>query len=444
MRARGYLPLVLLLAIVMLAVGCGHVPEKPLPSGVVQIDVWHPWGGTQADAFKAITDAFIRTHPNIRVRLLYTPNDLSANQKFFTAVAAKMPPDVSLVDGPQVAQWAEQGALTPLDERIKAAGIKPSDYFTPCWKQNFYEGRVWAMTYCADPNFAFGWNKKDFRDAGLDPEHPPQTLEEMDEFAQKLVKRDGGKLRRIGIIPWMQFGYANSIFTWGWAFGGSFYDEKTKTITADDPKIVKALEWMCSYAKKYDVKRIGVLQSGFSTQQQNPFYIGKLSMQCLHISSLKDIELYAPKGFEYGASFIPSPASGEQHSSWIGGWCFAIPKGAKHPNEAWEYVRWLSATPEGTYRVAKEAGLLPGYRKSHYFSPNVKKPPFYDTFLRILQETRHQRPVMPAQAFYMSALDRAVDMAIHGIMTPKDALKEARVDTQAELNKVLAGRRKIK
>ncbi len=421
--------------------GCTRAPREPIQTaGVTQIDVWHPWGGTQADAFRDIAREFEKRHPHIRVRLLYTPNDLSANQKFFTAVAAGMPPDVIMEDGPQVAQWAEQGALSPLTERLRSNGLGEKDYFTPCWNQNFYEGEVWALTYCADPNFGFGWNKKDFRDAGLDPERPPRTLKELDEMAQRLEKSEGGKLRRIGIIPWGQFGYANSLFTWGWAFGGSFYDPETRTVTADHPRIVQALEWMCSYARTYDVNRIGTLQAGFTSQEQNPFYIGKLSMQCLHISSLKDIELYAPKDFEYGVTFLPAPEFGEQRSSWIGGWCMALPKGARNPDAAWEYIRWMTSTPEGTKIVAQKAGLLPGFRRSAYFDPSVKKPPHYETFLAILRETRHQRPVMPAQAYYMSALGRAVDMAIHGLMTPKEALEEARRDTQKELDRILAGR----
>lgn len=406
----------------------------------MRIDVWHPWGGTQADAFKAITEEFNRKHPNIRVRLLFTPNDLTANQKFFTAVAAKLPPDVILVDGPQVAQWAQQGALEPLSSRIAMAQIEPGDFWEPCWKQCFYENEVWALTYCADPNFAFAWNKNDFREAGLDPERGPSSLEEMDAMAARLVKADGDKLRRIGVIPWGQFGLANSMFTWGWAFGGSFYDEKNRRITADDPKLVKALQWMCEYAKKYDVDRIGILQSGFTAQEQNPFYIGKLSMQCLHISSIKDIEMYAPKSFDYGITFIPGPAGGETHSSWVGGWCMAIPKGCAHPEEAWQYIRWVCASADGSDKVAREASLFPGYRKSLYYTSPHSSAKHYQSFLSILQETRHQRPVMPVQAFYMNALGRAVDMAIHGRMTPAEALREARVDTQRELDRVLAGK----
>ncbi len=58
-------------------------------------------------------------------------------------------------------------------------------------------------------------------------------------------------------------------------------------------------------------------------------------------------------------------------------------------------------------------------------------------FLRILEECRHQRPVMPAQAYYMGALQRAVDSARYGRKTPRQALRDARIETQRELGLVL-------
>ena len=403
------------------------------------ITMWHPWGGTQSQAIEAVVSAFEKAHPGTEVRPLFTPNNLSNNQKFFTSVAAKRPPDVIFVDGPQVAEWAEQGALTPLDDWIAAEGISVDDYFVPCWRQNEYRGRVWAMTYCADPNFAFVWNKEDFRKAGLDPSLPPTSIPQMDQYVRTLNKRQGEgprrKLVRIGLIPWGQYGSANSLFTWGWAFGGSFYDPERHLVTCDDPRIVKALEWMCSYARDFDIDKIASLQAGFGTAELNPLYVGKLSMGCLHISGIEDIRKYAPS-LEYGMTYIPAPPGGEQHSSWVGGWCMAIPKGCRHPKEAWELIRWMCADAEGTTIVAKETGLFPGYRKSPYLEA-VRDKPGYGMFLKILEECRHQRPVMPAQAYYMGALQRAVDDAIYGKKSPRQALIDARIETQRELDLVL-------
>lgn len=424
--------------LLLICLGCGSRPTNSSKGSAVSISVWHPWGGSQKERLAEVIEEFNRCHPDIKVRPVFTPNDLDSNQKFFTSVAANKPPDVIFVDGPQVAAWAEQGALQPLDRYIKEYDIKPSDFFEPCWNQTSYRGKIWAMTYCADPNFAFAWNKRVFRECGLDPEKPPTSIEELDRFNDKITKIEGGRIVRIGIIPWAQFGNANATFTWGWAFGGSFYDPDNYKITANDPKVIEAMEWMTSYAKKYNPNTINAFTQGFGSRDQNPFYIGRIAMQCLHISQIDDINTYAPD-LDYGLTYIPAPKTGEAHSSWVGGWCLAIPRGSKHPEQAWEFVRWCCRDPKGTEAVGKMQSLLPGYRKSPFLD-EVRTRRGYGEFLKILEACRHQRPVMPAQSFYMGSLERAVDYSIYGRMSPKQALNSSTRETQTELDLRLAGR----
>ena len=159
-------------------------------------------------------------------------------------------------------------------------------------------------------------------------------------------------------------------------------------------------------------------------------------MMCLHIGSIADLARYAPN-LDYGVTTIPAPPDGEQHSSWVGGWCMALPKGAANREAAWEFVRWLCASKEGTKLVGEETGLFPGLSTSPYLA-SVRGKKHYSTFLNILQECRHQRPVMPVQARYMRELTRAVDAAVYGKLTPEEALKRAKEATQRELDTVVA------
>jgi multiple sugar transport system substrate-binding protein len=425
--------LVATLALVACAASCAW--RRDGADGKTVLRVWHVWGGTMAEGFTKTVDAFRDSHPDIDVRLVFAANDLATNQKFFTAVAARRPPDVIFVDGPQVAPWAEWGALESLTARCKAAGIAQDDYFAPCWRQNLYRGDVWALTFCADPNFGFVWNKQAFRDAGLDPERPPTTMEELDAYAERLTKEEQGAIVQIGLIPWAQYGGANSMFTWGWAFGGAFYDYERDRITADDPRVIDALRWIGSYAEKYGVGRIGALQQTFGSAEQNPFCAGKVALMCLHISGVQEIDRYAPD-LDYGVGFIPAPPDGEQRSSWVGGWCIAIPRGAKNQDAGWEFMRWLCHDPEATRLLGENTGLFPGLKTSPYFD-QIRDKPYYGAFLRILEECRHQRPVMPVQAFYMRALERAVDDVIYGKRSPEAALAKARESAQRELDLVL-------
>ena len=435
-KAMRTMLLLLMLCLIPASLSCR---ERQKQGGRVTISVWHVWGGTLNEGLERLKADFERAHPDIELNMVFTSNNLSTNQKFFTAVAAGKPPDVVFVDGPQVASWAEWGALAPLTERMKEAGISSDDYFAPCWRQNAYEGNVWALTFCADPNFAFAWNKESFRQAGLDPDRPPRTFEELDAYAERLTIREGDRLMAIGFIPWAQYGMANSMFTFAWAFGGDFYDYEKRRITAHDPGVMRALEWMVSYAKKYDVTRVSSLQQGFGTQEQNPFITGQVAMQCLHLSEIQNILRYAPQ-LDYGLSSLPTPAGGEERSSWVGGWCLAIPKGAQHPDEAWEFLRWACHDPDGTTSAWQNLKLLPGVKDAPCME-EIRKDPRNSVFLKIMEECRHQRPVMPAQALFMRELDRAVSAAIHGKKSPRNAVEEASNNTQRELDLILAGHR---
>lgn len=412
--------------------GCGDA-ETDADSVV---NVWHPWTTDIGDNFLQALDLFEQQHSEIKVRPLYASNNLSSNQKLFLSIAGGVPPDVTFVDGPQVAEWACRGALEPLDEYIQAAGIEEDDFWSPCWKQTVFDGKVYALTFVADPNFAFFWNKEVFREAGLDPESPPETLAEMDAMADAITEFQGNKLVRIGLIPWSVYGNANSIFTWGWAFGGRFYDYENNKITADDPKVIEALKWMVSYARKYDIRKVSSLSAGFGTAEQDPFLTGLLGMQPMVVYKLQEIDQYKPD-LEYGITILPQPEGGEYNSSWVGGWCLAIPRGTKNPQKAFELIRWLCASPEGTTLMGRALGSCPGYRKSPYFK-EARQDPRMKVFIEVLENSEHQRPVMPAQAFYMGELEQAVDAVLYGKKTAEEALRDVRIRTQRELDRVLA------
>jgi multiple sugar transport system substrate-binding protein len=419
------------------------------------IRIWHPWGGPTLEAYRHSAEAFEKSHPRIACELLYVPNDLANNQKFYTAVVGNCAPEVIFVDGPQVAEWAERGLLTDLGPLLKEFGRDSEkfkdEFFEPCWRQCEYKGRTWAITWCADPNFCFFWNKDAFRKAiaageiapeyagKIDPERAPATVAEMDLYNDAITKRQGDRLVRVGIVPWGVYSRANSLFTWGWAWGGEFYDVGHFKVTANHPRIVEALEWMCSYARKYDYRSVAALQSTFGSAEQNPFIVGKQVMQLLHIGGLEELRRYAPR-LECGTAPLPQPQGGEKDSSWVGGWTVAIPSTLADParrRAAMEYILWASASPEGTHLDVRTLGGYPGWKAAPFFE-EAARDPRAAAFVEILKKCKHQRPVMPAQAFYMNELDRAVDRAVRGELTPQQALDEATRNTQAFLDKILS------
>lgn len=439
--------------------------------GRTRIQLWHPWGGPMLEAYQRNIDAFNAARDDMAVRGLYVPNDMSSNQKFFTAVIGNCAPDVIFVDGPQVAEWAERGLLVPLDDLLREAGHDVEqlrgEFYDPCWDQCVYRGKVWALTFCADPNFCFFWNKKAIRSgiaagdidpAVVDPERPPATVAELDAWNRAVTKArqtsTGPQLERLGLVPWGVYGNANSIFTWGVAFGGSFYqdDPRSPRVTADDPRNVAALDWMAQYARQYGYGRISSLQSSFGSAEQNPFILGKQVIQLGHLSMIADLEQYAPD-LEVGMSPIPQGPGGQPNPAWVGGWALAIPAGVTDParrRAALDFILWSCASNEGTSLEVRTSRNLPAWRPSPFFAevrarqdePRMRR---LVPFLDILETSRYQRPVMPAQARYMDELSRAVDRVIRGDTNPatgrpwtaEEALREATQRTQRHLDLML-------
>jgi len=431
-------------------------PEDPSGDGRrTVLRLWHPWGGPMLESFEQSVRAFEAAHGDIACRLLYVPNDLSNNQKFYTAVVGNCAPEAIFVDGPQVAEWAERGLLADLTDLLQEAGRDPArleeEFFPPCWRQCFYKGRIYAVTWCADPNFCFFWNREAVRRAiaagevpppaaaRIDIDRGPATIEDLDLWNDALTRFEGDRLVRIGFVPWGVYGRANSLFTWGWAFGGEFYDPARRRITANHPRVVAALEWMCTYARKYDVRRIAALQSTFGSAEQNPFIAGKQVMQAYHVSGLDELRKYAPH-LDAGMAPLPFPRGGEADSSWVGGWTLAIPSTLADPvrrRAAIRYILWACASPEGTRLEVRTTNGFPAWKPSPFFD-EANRNPRAAAFVDILRKCKHQRPVMPAQAYYMDQLDRAVDKAIRGELSPQEALDRAAADTQAFLDKILA------
>jgi maltose-binding protein MalE len=119
----------------------------------------------------------------------------------------------------------------------------------------------------------------------------------------------------------------------------------------------------------------------------------------------------------------------------------AIPRGSPRPEEAFAFMKWLCTSEEAGRSMIVTTGTFPGYRASPAFDL-VKGNEKLEVFYEVLKHTRHQRPVMPAQAYFMGALDRAVSDILNELKTPEDALRYAQAETQNELDRVMAPFRK--
>ena len=95
---------------------------------------------------------------------------------------------------------------------------------------------------------------------------------------------------------------------WGHVFGGNFYDEANKKITANDPKIVAALDWEGSYRQRLGPEKVAAFQSGFGDYMstQNSFFAGKEAMTQVGEWFIQFQKKFAP---DLVMEFMPAPVS---------------------------------------------------------------------------------------------------------------------------------------
>jgi len=424
--------ILLSLTLLFLIIGCGNGSKGQKKI----IRIWHPWGPYQEN-FEKLSRIYMKSHPDVIIKYEFVSYEAGiTSSKLLTAVTAGEPPEISYIDGSVISSWAHRDALVSLDDMVKEAGIERKDFYLPSWDQNMYNGKLWGLPFCTDANFALFWNKKHFIEAGLDPDKPPKTIKELTSYANKLtIKKENGQIERIGFMPW-QIGGANSIFTWGWVFGGEFYDEPAKKFTATHPKIVEALEWMMSFVEINGQVSIQNFSQTLGSQDMDPFYIGKLSMEMRYYGEINNLKKYAPD-IDFGVALLPFPKGGRKNFSWIGGWCMAIPRNAKHQKEAFAYLNWLNCTEEGSstmYRVVRE--FIPAY-KNESVNKAIIKEPRAKIFLEMLENSSHVRPRLPAQTYMMDELQKSIDEAIMvGEKSAAYYLERANKVIQKELDEI--------
>jgi len=372
---------------------------------------------------------FCKLHPEIKVKKVVVPGTETEVAKLLTSLAAGVGPDVYHLDRFTVSQRAAAGVLQPLDRYIK--GIRQEIekmYLDFAWKECVWQDKVWALPWDTDVR-ALYYRKDFFREAGL---NPPGTIAELDECAEKLTIRKNSKLERMGFVPWWNQGWH---YTWGWAFGGEFYDEKTQKITANDPKIVESFAWQRSYCDKYGMKAMEAFSAAYETQAEslNPFVSGKVAMIVTGDWFIAFMKQFGPD-VDYGIVPIPRPAEYKEPISWSGGWSMVIPIGAKNPEGAAEFIKWYCG-PEANEIYARGTYHLP-VSKEAFEVTSLKEEPRYKVFLDLLPYSRC-RPVIPVGALYWDELTAARDYVIHGKKTPKQALDDVVARVQAELDKIL-------
>ena len=437
------------------------------------------WGisfGPDTKGMEAVVREFSRRHPDINVRILSMGAGNMNPQKLMTSIVGNVAPDVISQDRFSISDWASRGAFQPLDDFIKRdTGKDPlcprkEQYYPAVWNEASYDGKVYGIPTGADNRILY-YNKTIFREkadalraAGLDPDRAPRTWSEIKKYGKVLteVNPQTGQFKRVGFLP----NFGNSwLYMYAFQNNASFMGDrngvKGRVCTMNTPEAAEALKFIVDgYDQIGGYEKCKEFESGFLSNENDPFVLGKVAMKIDGDWILNALSRYGPS-LEIGVAPPPVPDDRYYHRgrfknekdtfiTWVGGYSYAIPKGARNSPDGWEFIKFATSTEgrmvengaQKQWEQLKGRAFIPrqqGSMEANEAIFRAFKPadPKFATALRQhidLMPFAHIRPVTFVGQTLWDNHVKAMERACYHKATPTESLQAAQEVVQRDLD----------
>lgn len=364
------------------------VPATPsVPPKPVTLTMWT--GLPELEPYiSACAEDYKEEHPNVTVEVLST--DLREDEaKIAAAIPTDTGPDIFDVAVYSAMPFIEQGLLEPNPPDVDA-------YVKANWTDfmvNYlsFDGKTYGVPMMEGCKAALFYNKRMFREAGLDPEKPPQTFEEVLEYAQKLAKYDeAGKLVVSGHSLRLSGGGAGIGNKFNFVLHNAGGDIIVQTPEGkwhngyDNEAGRMALKYYIDSVLKYHVDDPEVKHDA------DAFVTEVTAMFLREAWVIGEIKAKNPD-LEYGVA--PMPAW-ERWDTLAQPWPLYVSRTAEQ-EEAWDFVKFLTSKENGE-RVMTMTGWLAA-REDVDWDAMIAETPQFETFLRPPAELGYyvEPPIVP-------------------------------------------------
>lgn len=390
----------MLLAASMLfgAVGCSKSANGTQPTGgskkPVELTLWHAMGGVNGEAVKYIVDEFNKKNPDIIVTAQYQGTYDDAINKLKSSMTGKAGPDIAQIYDIGSRYMIDSGWIVPMEKFIEGdksftkTDIEPTllGYYT-------VDNKLQSMPFNSSTPILY-YNKKAFKDAGLDPNKPPKNFTEIAEYSQKLLKKDdSGKVS--------QYGFSMAIYGWFFeqllAKQGAMYANNTngraqKATAVEWDKSKEGLNILNEWKKLVDSGSVG--NFGRKTDDtKNAFTAGRAAMILESTSSLGGLIKGAGDRFEIGTAYLPVLGTENANGGVIigGGSLYVLNNGDEaRQKAAWEFIKF-AVSPEQQVAWAKTTGYFPVNKKAYdldVMKKHLETAPQFKTAIDQLHNTK--------------------------------------------------------
>ena len=395
-----------------------------LAQAPVEVPFFYPVavGGPITKIVDALAADFEKENPGIKLRPIYSGTYQDSIAKALTAVKSGDPPVTSILLSTDMYTLIDEDAIVPFDDLVKTADDRAwLKSFYPAFMENSQTGgKTWGIPFQRSTIVLY-YNKEAFKEAGLDPNRAPGTWKEMNDYAEKLTKRDAsGKVTQWGVqIPSSGFPY--------WLFqalaienGINLMNPAGTEVYYDKPEVVGALQYWVDLVNKQKVHPPGIVEWGTTPKD---FFERKVAMIWTTTGNLTNVRNNAK--FDFGVAMLP--ASKQRGSPTGGGNFYLFKKSTPAQREAaFKFIKWVT-TPQRAAQWGIDTGYV-AVRADAWETPAMKQ---YVAGFPAAAVARDQLPFAKAELSthdnqrVTQALNDGLQAALTGTKPPEQAMKDA-------------------
>ena len=386
--------------------------------GTTTLQYWTLFAGGDGDAMETLVDKFNEEHDSIQIERQRQPFD-EYYDKLFTSMTGGDAPDLAVFHTPQIQRFTE--ALTPLGGMLSDGAADA--YVDSIWQETEFGGDRLALPLDTHPNGLY-YNKDIFREAGLDPESPPTTFEELKSAADTITAETDKQA--FSPDPYLRF-FVRQFIAWQNGRGGEFLNEdNTEAAFGDDNGVALAQfyhdianEWNWDLADTTDDRGTKAFRSGDLAMTINgTWYFGVLQEQ--------DYDWGMTKPFVAPGQSTPQ--------TWANSHTIGVPNSSSKQEAAVEAAEWLT---QNSLEWGTEAGHLPA-AQNVLNSDDLRGSTVWEKTLSTFSEMAQNNELsyMPStenNENYTRPVNNAISQIYAGQLDPAEGIQQAATDVTNNL-----------
>lgn len=316
--------------------------------GNVDLTLWTHTHPPMIQLMKQLITEYQKKHPNVHIKYQQIPNDQFAT-KMLTSLSSGAGPDIiNMDDGGLRGDYIPKHLIVPVDaSALGYTSIRDlkSKYIDGAFAgATGTDGKIYGLPLEYDAEI-FGYNAAQFKAAGLDPQKPPATWDDVATMGKALVQTKDGRMTRQGFdfITLHSGWYMEAIALLLHQTGGRILNAGGSASAIGQPNAVKALSLWNDLINKSHVGDPHIASSN-ATVPYIDFYTGNLSMTVLGgpWAWAQMTQSYAQNAADMRLGLIPQVDTSNPYSRAYG-YYMAVNHTSKQQAEAWKFIGYVTS-----------------------------------------------------------------------------------------------------